>query len=85
MPTRGSGEALPALQSPFVTIFSFVNVSQIISVVFLVLFLIWLVYTIISAYHLLRYGHRSSVTIPALIVHLIMSGFLALYSVSGLH
>lgn len=60
-----------------------VNVEQVVSVVFALLFILWALYTLITAYHWLRYGHRSSVAIPALITHVVVSGYLALYAVSG--
>lgn len=60
-----------------------VNADQVVSVVFALLFILWALYTLITAYHWLRYGHRSSVAIPALITHVVVSGYLALYAVSG--
>ncbi len=60
-----------------------IDPAQVISVIFTVLFIIWALYTLITAYHWLRYGHNSAVAIPALITHVLVSGFLALYAVSG--
>lgn len=60
------------------------NIETIVSLVFLFLFVVWAVYTLISAYHWLRYGHRSVVAIPALIVHVVVSWLLAGYAVSGI-
>lgn len=60
-----------------------VNVDQVVSVIFALLFILWALYTLITTYHWLRYGHRSSVAIPALITHVLVSGYLALYAVSG--
>ena len=60
-----------------------VNVDQVVSVIFALLFILWALYSLITAYHWLRYGHRSSVAIPALITHVVVSGYLALYAVSG--
>jgi hypothetical protein len=61
-----------------------INVPGAISVVAIILFIIWLVYTIVASYHLIRYGHRSAVAIPAIITHVIVSLVIALYTVSGL-
>ena len=60
------------------------NIETIVSLVFLFLFIVWAVYTLISAYHWLRYGHRSIVAIPALVVHVAVSWLLAGYAVSGI-
>lgn len=61
-----------------------VNVSSAIAIIAIVLFIIWLIYTIIASYHLIRYGHRSAVAIPAIITHVLVSLVLALFTVSGL-
>lgn len=58
--------------------------DQVISVAFALLFILWLVYTVVTAYHWLRYGHRSAVAIPALITHIAVSGYIALFAISGL-
>ena len=60
-----------------------VNADQVVSVVFALLFILWALYTLVTAYHWVRYGHRSSVAIPALITHVVVSGYLALFAVSG--
>ncbi|HEY0979268.1 MAG TPA: hypothetical protein VGE23_00265 [Candidatus Paceibacterota bacterium] len=59
-------------------------VESVVSLLFLALFALWLVYTLVSAYHWLRYGHRSAVAIPVLIVHVVVSWLLAGYAASGL-
>lgn len=60
------------------------SADSILSIVFLVLFIIWSLYTLVSAYHWLRYGHKSIVAIPALLVHVAVSWLLAGYAASGL-
>ncbi|HRH55917.1 MAG TPA: hypothetical protein PK609_03570 [Candidatus Paceibacterota bacterium] len=60
------------------------STDGVLSIVFLVLFIIWTIYTLVAAYHWLRYGHRSAVAIPALIVHVVVSWLLAGYAASGL-
>ena len=60
-----------------------VGIGKIIAVLFALLFIVWLIYTAVAAYHWLRYGHRSAVAIPALIVHVMVSWLLAGYAVSG--
>ncbi len=78
--------AQPVLQPPsFATAFPAIDMGQVISVVFALIFIVWALYTLIASYHLLRYGHRSAVSIPAIITHVLVSGFLAIYAVSGIH
>lgn len=66
------------------SIFTTIDPNQVISVLFAVLFIIWSIYTLVTAYHWLRYGHQSKIALPALVVHVLVSGYLALYAVSGI-
>jgi hypothetical protein len=78
----------PAFASPVPSVAALlrgIDLVQVVSVAFAVLFVVWIVYTLVTGYHWLRYGHKSAVAIPALIVHVIVSGYLALFAVSGLH
>lgn len=63
--------------------FSAFSAYQVVSVVAWFLFVLWVIYTLIATYHWLRYGHQSTVAIPALITHVIVSLVLALYAISG--
>ena len=82
MPQEPLAPVFQPILPPFLT---GINPAQVISVLFALLFIMWLIYTVITAYHWLRYGHRSAVAIPALITHVLVSGYLALFAVSGLH
>jgi len=59
-------------------------VSQVIPVFFLLVFFVWLVYTLVAAYHWLRYSNNTTLALSALSVHLIVSAWLAVFTVSGL-
>ncbi|MES2668117.1 MAG: hypothetical protein V4644_00265 [Patescibacteria group bacterium] len=61
-----------------------IDTEAVIAIAFLVFFFVWSIYTLIAAYHWLRYGHNSAVAIPALVVHVVVSWLLAGYAVSGL-
>ena len=60
-----------------------IDPAKVVSVIAWVMFVLWLIYTVVAAYHWLRYGHQSSVAIPAIITHLVVSAALALFAVSG--
>lgn len=59
--------------------------GQIIPVFFTLVFIVWLVYTFIAAYHWIRYSSSISIAGTAITTHLIVSSMLAIYAVSGLH
>ena len=69
---------------PVPTFLAGTDLSGIVSIILLMLAIVWALYTLISAYHWLRYGHRSAVAIPALITHVAVSWLLASYAGSGL-
>ncbi len=68
----------------FGPLLSQLNSAATISVIAWILFVIWLIYTIVASYHLLRYGHSTSVAVPAIITHVFVSVVLALFVVSGI-
>ncbi len=59
------------------------DAGKVVAVIAWFMFVLWVVYTVVAAYHWLRYSHRSSIAIPALITHVVVSLALALFAVSG--
>jgi hypothetical protein len=60
------------------------DISGIFPPILTVVFVIWVIYTLVLAYHWFRYGHRSIVAIPMLVLHVVVSGTLMLLAVAGL-
>jgi hypothetical protein len=69
---------LPALGDMFPPL------SEVLPAIFAVAFMLWALYTAIAAYHWLRYGADSWLSVPALVVHVFVSGLLILYAATGL-
>lgn len=61
-----------------------IDVSSLLPVLFMVVCFIWAIYTLIIAYHWFRYGHRSWLAVPSLVLHLVVSVMIILFAVSGL-
>jgi hypothetical protein len=61
-----------------------VNVSSFVPVVFSVVFLIWVIYTLVVIYHWFRYRHKSWFAVPAIALHFFVSGTIIVYMISGL-
>ena len=64
-------------------LFTALEATKAVSVAAALIFIIWAVFTLVTAYHWLRYAHRSAVAVPALITHVVVSAFLAVYAISG--
>ncbi len=58
--------------------------STVFSVIFALIFIWWLIFTLVSIYHWLRHGHDSWLAVPAIALHLFVSGWLIFYATSGL-
>jgi hypothetical protein len=71
------------LSIPFAQTFVALSPAVVFTIVVGLVFLVWALYTIVVTYHWVRYGHRSRVGIPAIIVHLVVSSALFLMAASG--
>ena len=71
------------MQSPFGTLFNSISQVQLFGIVFGLVFLVWVLYTTIVLYHWFRYSRKSRLTIPVVVVHLVVSGFLFLMASSA--
>ena len=60
-------------------------IGQIIPVFFTLVFVVWTIYTLVAAYHWIRYSSNLVIAFGALGAHLAVSSVLAIYAVSGLH
>jgi hypothetical protein len=74
--------ALPSLMG--IDPSAFIAIEKIAPVALLIVFGIWVLFTAIAAYHWFRYAHRSWVAVPAIAVHIGVSGMILLYALSGL-
>lgn len=50
----------------------------------LIALIFWTIYTIIAIYHWIKFSHAAAVAYPAIALHLIVSGGIALFALSGL-
>jgi hypothetical protein len=76
---------LPAITTPFELLPGAINAHDITSAIFTGAFVIWVFYMVIAIYHWIRYGHNSWLMFPAIAVHVVVSGALLLFAVSGFH
>jgi len=44
----------------------------------------WLIYTLIAVYHWLTYSHNANIAAPAIVLHIFVSLVLMGYAISGL-
>lgn len=75
---------LVAVRSPLSFIEELPSSEDVIAVIFTGVFIIWAIYSIVAAYHWIRYGHDSWVAFPALLMHVVVSALLMLFAISGI-
>lgn len=60
-------------------------VADVVPVFFFFIFIVWAVYTLVAAYHWFRYSNNVTLAMSAMTAHLVVSAWLAIYTVSGIH
>lgn len=81
--TGGQGPINPFPKADF-SVLGFVDLSSILPVIFAIVLMVWLAYTLVVTYHWFRYGHRSFLTVPLLAIHVTVSGMAILIAAGGL-
>lgn len=74
-----------SIQFPFAFLLGTVDPSSTLPIIVAVIFGLWAIYTLIAAYHWLRYARSSIYAIPAIGVHVFVSLSIATYALSGFH
>lgn len=64
--------------------FSAPDLSGVLPAIFALVFFVWVAFSLVVTYHWLRYGHRSFLLVPALILHVAVSCVLLLVTASGI-
>lgn len=70
-------------QTPIYSIGTPADFSSVLTILFFIIFVGWLIYTIVAAYHWFRYNHQSWLAVPAVALHVFVSGLLIFYIASG--
>jgi hypothetical protein len=73
---------LPTVQFPA---FSTGNFEAAIAVLITLLFIWWVIYTVVAGYHWFRYARDSWVAVPAMAFHLIASAWIFIFAIGGFH
>ena len=75
----------PLTFGPKITLPASVSLESALPVVFTLIFLWWLIYSLVAIYHWLRHGRESWIAVPMVALYLFVSGWLIFYATSGLH
>lgn len=73
------------IETPLATLWDILPTGQLVPVAFTIIFGLWAIYTLVVAYHWIRYGHQSWMAFPAIAAHLFVSGWLIVYATAGFH
>lgn len=61
------------------------SLEQIVAVGITIVFIWWLVFTVVVFYHWFRYARDSWLTVPILALHLAISGWIFVFATGALH
>lgn len=75
----------PISPLPSFSLFSVGGLESFLAVVITIVFIWWALFTLVSSYHWLRYARDSWIAIPAIAVHLFVSGWIFVFATGGLH
>lgn len=70
---------------PDLSIFGPLTLTTGLSVVITIVFIWWLIFTVVAAYHWFRFGRDSWIAVPAIALHLAISGWIFVFATGGLH
>jgi H+/Cl- antiporter ClcA len=70
-------------QKPILSVATPADFSSVLTIAFFFIFIGWLLYSIVASYHWFRYSHRSWLAVPAVAMHVFISGLLIFYIASG--
>ncbi len=62
-----------------------ISAENVLAVLFTLIFLWWLIFTLVAGYHLLRYGRESWLAVPAMALHFAVSGWVFVFATGGFH
>ncbi|HWH07082.1 MAG TPA: hypothetical protein VNU47_00970 [Candidatus Paceibacterota bacterium] len=74
---------LQGISSPLAFFPEITSAYDLVSIIFTVIFILWALYTLIAAYHWLRFARNSWIAVPAVGAHLFVSAVLMIYATSG--
>jgi len=74
---------LEAISSPLAFLPRVESAYDLVSILFTAVFFLWALYTVVSIYHWVRYGHHSWIAVPAIALHLFISAVLMIFATSG--
>ncbi len=84
MQPQGIPQSLEGL-APSFTFLSAANLQTVLAIIITLVFIWWAIFTIVAIYHWVRYGRDTAVAVPAIVLHLFVSGWIFVFATGGLH
>jgi hypothetical protein len=63
---------------------SSIDLSGVVPVAFTLMFIVWGIFSLVIIYHWFRYRHKSWFAVPAIALHIFVSGWIIIYMVNAL-
>jgi len=75
----------PSIPTSLPTVIELPGLETLLAIVVTIIFIWWLVFTIVAGYHLMRFARESWLTVPAIALHLFISAWIFVFATGGLH
>lgn len=84
MPYTGIPTSTAGLVPEF-QLFTSAGLESVLAVIITIVFIWWAVFTLVAFYHWFRFGRDTWVAVPAVVLHLFVSGWIFIFATGGLH
>ncbi len=61
------------------------SLESVLAVVITLIFIWWLIFTLVVIYHWWKYSRESALTVPAIALHIFVSGWIFVFATGALH
>ncbi len=75
---------VPVVPNPL-SFFSAASVESILAIVITIVFIWWAIFTVVVIYHWMKYSRDSVFAVPAIALHIFISGWIFVFATGGLH
>ena len=75
---------MPVIPNPL-SFLSSTSIESVLAVVITLVFIWWAIFTLVVVYHWFKYSRDNVIAVPAIVVHIVVSGWIFVFATGGLH
>jgi hypothetical protein len=75
---------VPGVPNPL-ALFPAASLETVLAIIITLVFIWWAIFTLVVIYHWMKYSRDSVFAVPAIAVHIFISGWIFVFATGGLH